>query len=588
MMQKNSTLSGVALVLLVTCALGLPQTSHAQISGDAASELLEAAQTNPLLLLRQRLSQSALSAAGIPLEGAVDPMEYIVGPGDAFTVVINGQDVGGAPIAVGADGRIAMPDAGLVDVGGLTLQSARSTISESLAAYYEDADIDLSLVQSRQFYVHVSGAVPIPGRYLALPVSRVSNVIELAFADTTALPVANPAFQPSFRNIEVRHPDGSATRVDLMRYMTTGDTDANPYLQDGDVVYVPTFNPEYASVSVAGYVPYPGSYEHRSGDRLANLLDMAGGISSDGSVASVTVTRATPDGLWSKSFSAEDLHSGDAGDVTLETLDVVSVSERSEERGLVRLEGRVLHPGAYPIVDGVTTLRQVLEAAGGLRDDALARGAYLERRSLPDASRDMVPDRTVNPELAVRQALRSDTFAVFQRLRLTDLDLISRSYFIQELAFQNRVSMDMVSVLNGQGPDVTLRAGDRLFVPRDEASVYVFGQVLQPGYLPLVEGQTVGTYLALAGGLSEVAGRILVIDPATGSHHEDVTRSLQSGDIVFVDKDATVSDDPELERLLIERERAQADARIRTMQAIFQGVTSVASLITLIITIRRN
>ena len=92
MMQKKSTFSGVALALLVTLSLGIPQSSHAQISGEAASELLEAAQTNPLLLLRQRLSQSALSAAGIPLEGAVDPTEYIVGPGDAFTVVINGQD----------------------------------------------------------------------------------------------------------------------------------------------------------------------------------------------------------------------------------------------------------------------------------------------------------------------------------------------------------------------------------------------------------------------------------------------------------------------------------------------------------------
>lgn len=575
-------------MLLLAFVLGLPQSSHAQISGEAASELLEAAQTNPLLLLRQRLSQSALAASGIPLEGAVDADEYIVGPGDAFTVVINGQDISGAPIAVGADGRIAMPDAGLVAVGGMTLQSARDTISEALARYYEDAETDVSLVQSRQFYVHVSGAVPIPGRYLALPVSRVSNVIELAFADTTSLPVANPAFQPSFRNIEVRHPDGSASTVDLMRYMTTGETASNPYLQDGDVVFVPTFNPEYASVSVGGYVPYPGSYEYRSGDRLGDLLAMAGGVEVAGGVESVTVTRASADGLFTRTFAADDLKSDEAVMFALENLDVISVQERSEERGLVRIEGRVQNPGAYPIVDGITTLQQVLAAAGGLRDDALVRGAYLERRSLPDASQDLVPDRMVNPELAVRQALRSDTIAVFQRLRLTDLDLISRSYFIQELAFQNRVSLDIEAVLNGEGPGVPLRAGDRLFVPRDDASVYIFGQVLQPGYLPVVQGQSVATYLALAGGRSDVAGRVLVIDPATGAYHEDLNRSLRSGDIVFVDKDATVSDDPELERLLIERERAQADARIRTMQAIFQGVTSVASLITLIITIRRR
>jgi polysaccharide export outer membrane protein len=596
MMQKKSTFSGVALALLVTFSLGLPQSSQAQISGEAASELLEAAQTNPLLLLRQRLSQSALSAAGIPLEGAVDAAEYIVGPGDAFTVVINGQDVGGAPIAVGADGLIAMPDAGLVDVGGMTLQSARDTISESLAAYYEDADIDLSLVQSRQFYVHVSGAVPIPGRYLALPVSRVSNVIELAFADTTSLPVPNPAFQPSFRNIQVRHPDGSSTTVDLMRYMTTGDTAANPYLRDGDIVFVPTFNPEYASVSVGGYIPYPGSYEFREGDRLGHVLSMAGGVDANGGAASVTVTRATSAGISTQSFSAaelagegaDDLGSDRAADYELQNLDVISVQERTEERGLVRIEGRVQNPGAYPIVDGITTLQQVLEAAGGLRSDALARGAYIERRSLPDASQSLVPDRMANPELAARQALRSDTMAVFQRLRLTDLDLISRSYFIKELAFQNRVSMDVEAVLNGQGPDVPLRAGDRLFVPKDERAVYVFGQVLQPGFLPLTQGQSVRTYLAMAGGVSDSGGRTIIINPSTGAVHENLDGPLFSGDMVFVDNKAPVTEDPDLERLLIERERARADARIRTISTIFQGVASVATVLTLIITVRRN
>ena len=588
MMQKKSTFSGVALALLVTLSLGIPQSSHAQISGEAASELLEAAQTNPLLLLRQRLSQSALSAAGIPLEGAVDPTEYIVGPGDAFTVVINGQDVGSAPIAVGADGRIAMPDAGLVDVGGMTLQSARDIISERMAAYYEDADIDLSLVQSRQFYVHVSGAVPIPGRYLALPVSRVSNVIELAFADTTTLPVSNRSFQPSIRNNEVRHPDGSATNVDLLRYMTSGDTSLNPYLRDGDVVFVATFNPEYASVSVGGHVPYPGSYEFRSGDTLADVLDMAGGISETGGIESVSVTRASDAGIETEVFSAADMMAGTAGAFSLRALDVISVREREQERGLIRVEGRITNPGVYPIVDGVTTLQEVLQAAGGLRDDALVRGAYLERRSLPDPTLNAIPDRNTDPAMAIRQALRADTSAIFQRLRLTDMDFMSRTYFIRELGFQNRVSMDMESVVSGVSQPIPLRSGDRLFVPKDDATVYVFGQVLQPGYISVNADQSAPYYLAQAGGMSTVAGRTLIINPASGAVHDDLTRAVRSGDMIFVERNATIAEDPDMERLIIERDRARADARIRTMQTIFQGVGTLASLITLIITIRRN
>ncbi len=588
MNHVKTTFSRVALFVLVALIGFTPQTAQAQISGDSASELLEAAQTNPLLLLRQRLGQSALAASGIPLEGAVDANEYVVGPGDAFSVVINGQDVSGAPIAVGADGQVALPDAGLVDVGGMTLQAARRAMSDALAAYYEDAETDISLVQSRQFYVHVSGAVPIPGRYLALPVSRVSNVIELAFADTTSLPVTNPDFQPSLRNIEVRRTDGSSEYVDLVGYLSSGDTSANPYLQDGDVVHIPTYNPEYTSVSVGGHVPYPGTYEFKSGDSLKDLLNIAGGVADGNGIESVTVTRTTTEGIESRSFTVSEALGTDGASYPIAALDVVSVVEREEERGLVRIEGRVTRPGTYPIIDGVTTLQEVMEAAGGLRDDALARGAFLERRSLPDPTQSVIPDRNTHPELAMRQALRADTTAIFQRLRLTDLDLISRTYFIKELSFQNRVSLNMEAVLGGQGSPVPLRSGDRLFVPRDESSVYVFGQVLQPGYLPVIEGQSVAAYLEMAGGRSDVAGRVLIIDLATGSFHEDLNRSLRSGDIVFVDNDATVSDDPELERLLLERERAKANARIGTMQAIFQGVGTLASLITLIITIRRN
>ena len=588
MIQVISTFSRVAVLLFVALVLCAPRTTQAQISSEAASELLESAQTNPLLLLRQRLTQSALASSGIPMEGAVDPAEYLVGPGDAFMFVINGQDVTPAPVSVGADGRIALPDAGLVEVGGLSLQAARQTISDALADYYEDAETDISLVQPRQFYVHVTGSVPVPGRYLALPVSRVSNVIELAFADTSSLPVANPAFQPSLRNVHVRHVDGTSTRVDLVRYLTSGSTASNPYLRDGDIVHIPSFNPEYASVSVGGHVPYPGTYEFRDGDSLIDVLEMAGGSAASGGSESVSITRASENGITSTSFSMHDLAEGRARDFTLQALDVISVVEQQNERGLVRVEGRVQRAGSYPIIDGVTTLQEVLEAAGGLRDDALVRGAYLERRSLPDPSQSTIPDRNADPARSMRQALRADTTAIFQRLRLTDMDFMSRSYFIRELGFQNRVSLDLNAVLSDASQPIPLRSGDRLYVPRDEGTVYVFGQVLQPGYIAVQNDQSAHYYLTQAGGLSDVSGRVLVINPATGAVHEDLNRFVHSGDLVFVERDANVAEDPDMERLIIERDRARADARIRSMQTIFQGVGTLASLITLIITIRRN
>src|SRR5690606_23018989 len=119
-----------------------------------------------------------------------------------------------------------------------------------------------SLAQPRQFYVHVVGAVPIPGRYLALPVARVSDVLQLAFADTTTLPVSNFAYRPSLRNVDLTRRDGESVSVDLARYFSTGETEFNPYVRDGDVVNVGAFRVDERAVFVNGAVPFPGTYDH--------------------------------------------------------------------------------------------------------------------------------------------------------------------------------------------------------------------------------------------------------------------------------------------------------------------------------------
>ena len=93
-----------------------------------------------------------------------------------------------------------------------------------------------------------------PRRYLALPVSRVSSIVELALADTTRAPVGNVAFQPSLRDVRLRHRDGTEQSADLLRYLTTGETVHNPYVQDGDVIFVWSFGatPEIAQANQAG------------------------------------------------------------------------------------------------------------------------------------------------------------------------------------------------------------------------------------------------------------------------------------------------------------------------------------------------
>ncbi len=237
-----------------------------------------------------------MGASLLPMEGVVDENEYRVGPGDFFTIVIGSVEGSSAAIPVSADGRLPLPEAGGVMVGGLTLADARSVALDALRTSFGNIPVDISLSQPRQFYVHVSGAVPTPGRYLSLPLGRVSSALALAFADTSRAPVTNPDMRPSMRNVSVVHRDGTEDHLDLFQYFSAGQISQNPYLQDGDVVFVPGYSPAYQSVQVDGSVPFPGGYDVRPGDNIQAVLRAAGLTQPVAHVETVRVVRTDESG----------------------------------------------------------------------------------------------------------------------------------------------------------------------------------------------------------------------------------------------------------------------------------------------------
>ncbi len=583
-----------------------PRAATAQISGGLLGGTGGGDVTNPLTLLRQRLAQSGFAASGVPMEGVVDPDVYMVGPGDAFSVTAGGQTVTLTPAVVSNDGILTLPDAGSVVVGGLTLARARDEAMVLLRAAFQNVPVTLSLVQSRQFYVHVSGAVPRPGRYLALPVARVSSILEQAFADTVSAPVTNPDYRPSLRNVRILHTDGTESGADLLQYFTSGDRTANPYLRDGDVLFVPAYEPARSSVYIGGAVPFPGSYDYRTGDTVADLIALAGGLDPD-SARRVRVVRTS--GAITE-MSALDAVGSAGRRATLQVRDRVDVVIPEELLGQVHVSGSVLYPGSYPVVEGETTLRDLVNAAGGLRAEALPRGAYLERRSLPDPRDRLMSDRfdAAQGPSPAQLVMLADTTAIMQRLRLSGMDFMSRAYFAQEWRLQNRVSIDMEAVLAGAGAgdragagtgsgagdgtgsagNVFVKNGDRLVIPRNPDAVYVFGQVARPGYVTYELGLSAEDYIARAGGAGENSKDIFVVHPGTGQFSAAGARALASGDMVFVDRENDMADSPELQRVLMEQERIKTTTRLQTWQTVASATGTLASVLALIISIRRQ
>ncbi|MEL6611645.1 MAG: polysaccharide biosynthesis/export family protein, partial [Bacteroidota bacterium] len=138
--------------------------------------------------LRDQLAQQVAARAGgatapVALEGAVDPDAYIVGPGDVFTVTAGG----GIPIVqsatVSADGLLVFPDLGAFEVEGATLASVQDDVQVVLRRAYRNVPTNVTLSTPRQFFVHVSGAVPEPGRWLVGPIARVEDALKAALDD---------------------------------------------------------------------------------------------------------------------------------------------------------------------------------------------------------------------------------------------------------------------------------------------------------------------------------------------------------------------------------------------------------------------
>lgn len=536
---------------------------------------------NPL----QQMARFPTMAQTVPLEGAVDPQEYLIGPGDLFHIAIGGAQPIMVTLPVSADGYLLLPDAGAIDIAGRALNEARELATRRLRAQFQNVTVDVTLAQPRKFYVHVSGAVPTPGRFMATPVARVATVLAMAYADTSRPPVSNATFRPALRNIKLIHRDGSEDTVDLLRYYSTGNTKYNPYLQDGDVISIPTYDPNHDAVFVSGNVAFPGTYDHRTDDTLLDLLILATGQDPPSGFERVRLTRTGPDGsVESEIYNVSEL----SDDVHVDELDQVHALPDELVRGTATIEGWVHFPGTYSIVTGETSIQALVEMAGGLRDDALERSAYLQRATLPLP--EVETTRRNRFEFAPEDLsmVRTDEQAVLQSTRLATLDFMSRAYLEHELRLQNRVPLDLNAALHDEIGPIPLQNGDRVFVPRDLHSVFVLGQVNRPGYVRHEPGRPFEYYIEESGGFAENAGRVYVIEAGTGRYLDAENATVQSGDKIFVDRDVMTADTPELYSILLQERRSELEERSRLVQTIVSAIGAAGTIVTMYYLIRQT
>ena len=410
------------------------------------------------------------------------PQNYRLGPGDEVIIDIWGANEEHLRQVISPEGSIMIEQLGPVYLNGMTINDANKHIKNSFSKKYagvndSETDIKLTLGEVRSIIVNVMGEVETPGTFLVSPFSSVFNSLYLAGGINDI---------GSLRNIQILRNGRKVAGVDLYDFIMNGKSDGNITLQEGDVVIVPPYE---QLVNITGNVKRPMYYEMRPEETIATLIDYAGGFT--GNAFSDIVRLARHNNLENELYNIEkkDFHTYHLQDGDLVTIG--TVLDRYSNK--VELQGSVLRPGLYAISPNVSSIRELIEVADGLREDAYTGRALLYREG---------------PELQ-----------------------------LQVLA------IDLGEILAGNSPDIELQRNDVLVVSSIDEIIHkgyvtIEGPVAFPGEYPYAENYTLEDVILAAGGLLEGASTARVdiarriVDPNA------TTQTLRTAEIftVTIDK----------------------------------------------------
>jgi protein involved in polysaccharide export with SLBB domain len=331
--------------------------------------------------------------------------DYILGPGDHFTIYLWGKVEQTYDVQVNRQGSIVVPRVGDLVVGGMAFGKAKAFLNRKFKEFYPHFELSVVMGRLRSMHVYFVGEAKRPGMH---SVSALSSVMSALAA------VGGPSKEGSLRNIRVVRAGGESFDVDLYDLLVSGNREGDIRLQAGDTVFIPVIGPV---VGVAGNVRRPAIYEMKGRQTVGEIIELAGGVLPFGYLQNVVVERIKDhQRRVVKSFSLD----GQAGNRTsslelpVADGDVLKIYPVHRQVGkVVYLEGHVKYPKESELKSGM----RISDLITGY--DLLLPEPYLERA---DIFRMVEPD--LHPEIIgfnLGALLRGDAT---QDLPLQDMDRI--------------------------------------------------------------------------------------------------------------------------------------------------------------------
>ena len=372
------------------------------------------------------------------------PQNYRLGAGDVVNIDIWGASQESLTETISPDGTIIVEGVGVVQLGGLTVSQAKSRLRQVIGPRFQDSNIELTLGQTRTITVSVTGEVKMPGTYTMSAFATVYNALYMA---------GGPNDIGTLRSIKVFRNGRQISSVDVYAFLLNGNLTGDVRLQDNDII---TVGPYESLVCIAGKVKRPMYYEMTKDESAATLLRYAGGFTGDAFTKSIRINRKA-----GAQYSVFNVGEFDMNDFHLMDEDSVYVdSTIVRYQNMVEVVGAVFRPGRYQVGGHINTVKALVEAAGGLTEEAIGQHAVMHR-TLADRSMEVV-------------------------------------------------SVDISGILEGTVPDLPIKNEDVLYVATREEqeadkTITIHGEVTYPGVYKYAANQTVEAAILQAGGLTNAA-----------------------------------------------------------------------------------
>jgi len=498
----------------------------------------------------------------LPMDLPVGP-DYVLGPGDGLSIELWGGISQHLQRVVDREGRVALPEAGAVEVTGRSLGDVQQLVQAVLRSEFRDVHADVSLARLRTVRVYVVGDVLRPGAYDVSSLSTPLNALYQA---------GGPTARGSLRILRHYRGPQLVGETDLYDLLLHGVRSTLERLQPGDTIMVP---PLGAELTVEGMVRRPAIYELNHESDLAEALALAGGVLNTGTLRHIEVERVIAH--ESRSMLRLDLPENNNQEAVTSALETFKIQDGDKIRispilpyseQTIYLDGHVVHPGKHAYREGMR-ITDLIRSYTDLLPEPAPRHAEIIRLAPPDYAPQVIAfnladalagqgqgnakgnetgeSNTHNAQNVTLQPF--DTVRIFGRYDFEDPPTITVSGEVRhpgehltngETRLRDAVylaggitrdallndaqvfrrtadgklkvlSLNLERALAGDAADnVPLEPKDRVFIHRnltkvDPATVKIEGEVARPGKYALGEDMSAAQLVRLAGGLKRGA-----------------------------------------------------------------------------------